>query len=366
MAQVSALRDAPVLVTNLHRRYAGVSATVRALVPLQQRHQPTAVLDRGGLGLAGTVGLGDLLRHGWRPPPGHATRIWHARRSGELALGLALRHVLRQPWKFVYTSPSPRRHGWLWRTIINRSDAIIAVTERAASFLDWHTKVVPHGVDTEVFAPPPDKRAAWREGGLPGEFGIGIFGRIRRSKGTDLFVDAMCEVLPRHPRFTAVITGLCQREDEGFRDGLVERVRAAGLGSRVHFLGDLSTEEIRLWYRRVALCVAPPRSEGFGLTPLEAMASGAAAVTSREGFFPSLIVPGTNGQIVDTGDGSALARAVEELIGDPEQLLALGRRAREHVVARHSIEVEVEGIQAVYRELARGGPGGVGAHRPRR
>lgn len=349
----SPLRDAPVVVTNLHLRYAGVAATVRALVPRQRARQTVAVLDLGRLGLPDTIGFGELLLHGWRRPPGLRHRIWHARRAGEMALGLFLRHVLRQPWKLVYTSPSPRRHGWLWRSLVNGADAIIAVTDRAASFLDWHTTVIPHGVDTDVFRPPDDKLAAWREGGLPGRYGIGMFGRIRHSKGTDLFVEAMCAVLPRHPEFTAIVTGLCKPSDQAFLDELKAKVRSAGLEQRVHFLGDLSDADILRWYRRIVLCVAPARSEGFGLTPLEAMASGAAAVTSREGCFPALMVPGSNGDIVDTGDGRALTEAIDRLLSDPAGLLEMGKHARAHVVEHFSIESEVSRIQVVYDTLLR-------------
>ena len=348
MSNESPLRAATIVVTNLHRRYAGVSATVRALVPRQRARRRVALFDRGGLGLTDTIGWRDLLRWGWTPPAPARHRIWHARRAGELFVGLVLRHVLRQPWRFVYTSPSPRRHGVLWRLVVNRADAIIAVTENAASFLDRHTAVVPHGVDTEEFHPPDDKVDAWREGGLPGRHGIGAFGRIRASKGTDLFVRALCAVLPRHPDFTAIVTGLCKAADQPFKDELDRQIRAAGLEDRIVFLGDLTDAEIKAWYRRVVLCVAPSRSEGFGLTPLEAMASGAAAVTSREGCWPQIIVPGTNGEIVDTGDAGALAEAVERLIADPNALLELGRRAREYAVQHHSIEVEVDRIHEVY------------------
>jgi len=357
MSSPSALSDAPVLVVNLHRRFAGVSATILALVPVQQRERRIAVLDRGELGLSGNVSLRDIFRHGWRPPGGHAHRVWHARRAGDLALGLLFARVLRQPWRFVYTSPSPRRHGVVWRTIVNCADAIIAVSPKAASFLDRHTTVVPHGVDTDAFRPPADKCAAWQESGLPGRYGIGVFGRIRPDKGTDLFVDAMCRLLPRHPEFTAVISGFCKPSDQAFRDDLERRIREARLEDRIVFLGDLSDSDIKLWYRRVSLCVAPSRSEGFGLTPLEAMASGAAAVASREGAFPQMIVPGQNGALFDTGDRDALIAALEPLLADPEALLAKGSWARDHVVAQHAIALEVAGIHAVYDALLAGRDG---------
>ena len=158
----------------------------------------------------------------------------------------------------------------------------------------------------------------------------------------------MCEVLPRFPDFTAVITGLCKPSHHDFRDGLLRQVENAGLKDRIVFLGDLEFDDIKRWYQRVSLCVAVPRSEGFGLTPLEAMASGAAALTSSEGYFPKILVPGMNGDIVPTGDAQALHCALEGLLDDPEALLRMGEQARRYVVENHSITREAEGIHAVY------------------
>ena len=254
------MAQAPILVTNLHRRYTGGSRVVHALVPLLQRDCKVAVLDIGRLGLDDTVSMWDVLRGGWRPPEGYTHRVWHARRDVDMALGLFLKHVLRQPWKLLFTSDSPRYHGKFLQSMMNRMDAVIATSERVTTFIDWHTAIVPHGIDTDDFTPPPDKRTAWKESGLPGKYGIGTFGRIRHSKATDLFVAAMCELLPRYPDFTAVITGYCKESDQEFKDGLVQQIQQAGLEDRIVFLGDLNDAEIKLWYRRIVLCAAPSRS----------------------------------------------------------------------------------------------------------
>lgn len=349
---VGSLRDADILVVNLHPRYSGVSATMHALVPVQQRERAVVVLDRGGMELPGTIGFLEVLRHGWTPPPNRRWRIWHARRAGDLLLGLLLGKVLRQPWRHVYTSPSPRRHGLVWRSIVNRADAVIAVTERAASFLDRHHAVVGHGVDVDSFRPPLDKRVAWRECGLPGELGIGVFGRIRPNKGTHVYVEAMCRLLPERPAFCAVVAGACLPGDSGYLRQMKERIAAAGLEDRIVFLGDLRPDDIKLWYQRVAICVAPSFSEGFGLTPLEAMASGAAVVATKAGAYSTMVRPGVDGHLVEAGEPEQLLAALASMTESSEELLAMGRRAREQVVARHSIEREVEGIHAVYDSLS--------------
>ena len=150
---MTSLPLADVVVANIHRRYTGVSATVRALMPHLRAQRQVDLFDTGRLELGGEISFFTLLRWGWSHPSEGRYRIWHARRDVEILLGVFLRSVLRQPWKVVFTSAAPKRHGPVLRWIINRSDAIIATSAKAASFLDWHTVVIHHGVDTNWFLP---------------------------------------------------------------------------------------------------------------------------------------------------------------------------------------------------------------------
>ncbi len=343
-----------IVVANQHFRFTGVSATVAALVPHMQEQRAVALLDLGGLDLPDTRSFWDILRQGWSRPERGTHRIWHARRDVEMLTGLLLKWALWQKWRLVFTSAAPKRHGWFLRWLIGRMDAVIATSKRAAGFLDWYSVVINHGVDTDDFTPPPDKLVAFAEGGLPGRYGIGCFGRIRPSKGTDLFVAAMMELLPEYPDFSAFLTGLTQQEDREFRARLEQKIAEAGLAERIVFLGDLEAAAIRDWYRRCAICVAASRIEGFGLTPMEAMASGAVAVCSGAGFWPELIKQGVPGGLFETGDGAALVAALRPFLDDPERTLALGEKARAYVVRTHSIRGEADAIMDLYAALQEG------------
>src|SRR5882757_403403 len=98
--------------------------------------------------------------------------------------------------------PPTASRGW-----VRQMDAIIATSAISASFLKRDATVVMHGVDTDAYAPPADRAAAFAQGGLPGRYAIGCFGRVRAQKGSDVFVDAMCRLLPRYPDFSAVMVG---------------------------------------------------------------------------------------------------------------------------------------------------------------
>src|SRR6202035_144213 len=96
--------------------------------------------------------------------------------------------ALGWPLKLVFTSAAQRHHTWITRWLIARTDAIIATSDLSASYLKRTATVIPHGVDTEIYAPPSHRAAAFAESGLPGRYAIGCFGRVRAQKGSDVFV----------------------------------------------------------------------------------------------------------------------------------------------------------------------------------
>lgn len=343
---------------NLHLRWSGVTSTIATLVPLQR----AAGLSVASIGpnLPSSVPrttVKAILHGGWRPPPGRRYRIWHARRNDEMIAGLLLRDVLRQPWRLVFTSAALRDHKPLTKALIRQMDAVIATSEAAASYLDVPATVIHHGVDMTRYVPAKNRREAWAETGLPGTRGIGVFGRVRHNKGTDLFVEAMISLLPRYPDVTAVITGLMAPEDLAFVNSLEQRISSSGLGARIRLLGVRPTDEMPLWFRRVSVYVAPQRWEGFGLTPLEAMASGTAVVATRTGAAPLLVADGETGRLVPPGDLDALIAAIEPLLADDRLAEQMGTAGRAKAVAQHDVSREVAAIRTVYDHLwAQGHP----------
>ncbi|MFX9962113.1 glycosyltransferase, partial [Acinetobacter baumannii] len=89
------------------------------------------------------------------------------------------------------------------------------------------------------------------EAGLPGRYAVGCFGRVRAQKGSDVFVDAMCRLLPRYPDFTAVMVGAIVPEQKAFANDLKQRIAAAGLQSRIVITGELAIADVQRWYRRL-------------------------------------------------------------------------------------------------------------------
>src|SRR6202521_1430206 len=227
------------IVPNLHRRYSGVTATNRMVAPKLAQLFRAAWLGPDAPDGIARIGIADLAKLWRRRTP----LIWHARRNNEMIVGVLLRS-LGWPLKLVFTSAAQRHHSWITRWLIRRMDAIIATNDISASFLKVPATVIAHGVDTDAYAPPASRAAAFAEAGLPGRYAIGCFGRVRAQKGSDVFVDAMCRLLPRYPDFTAVLVGAITPERVAFANDLRKRIEAADLQSRIVITGELAIEEV--------------------------------------------------------------------------------------------------------------------------
>jgi mannosyltransferase len=342
------LRELAVVIPNLHRRYSGVTATNRLVAPRIAERMAAAWLGTDAPEGIARLSLRALMR--LRGAAGSQPRVWHARRNNEMLAGLLLRS-LGWPFRLVFTSAAQRRHSWLTRSLIARMDAVIATGPASAAYLQRPATVILHGIDTALYAPPDDRGAAFAESALPGKYGIGCFGRVRAQKGTDVFVEAMCALLPKYPDFTAVIVGPITLEQRAFAESLRARVAAAGLSARVRFLGELPIAEVPAWYRRISIYAFTSRNEGFGLTLIEAMAAGTAVVASRAGAAETIIRDGEDGVLVPPGDAAALVAALEPLMREPDRAAALGRNARARALAQFGIDAEVERIVGVYRQV---------------
>ena len=338
-------------VTNFNRNFTGVSATAANVIRQQVK---TRDLKLVGVPLPGcpdpiTVAQARALtRTGDHDKP---FAIWHVRRNTEMRAALWARDVLRLPLKTVFTSAAQRRHSAFPRWLISRMDAVIATTERAAEFVPHVRAVVPHGVDCDLFAPAPDRAAAWAELGYGGTMGIATIGRVRPEKGTDLFVDAMIRLLPDLPGAVALVVGRAGREHQKFLVDLKLRVVEAGLGGRIQFTDEIPAVELPALMRGLSLVMQLPRYEGYGMVPLEGMASGVPFIGAQAGYYEAFSSQGRSGQVVPVEHWRNAADAALALLGDAERYTAMALAAREIAETSFGAATEAAGIEAVYQEL---------------
>ena len=338
-----------VIVPNLKRRLSGVTATIVRLLPLQARSINIAAFGFGLPDALPRISLRQLLF----PPqkPQNPWRVWHARRNTEMLLGLCLKHLLRQKFKLLFTSASQRVHTRYTRFLISQMDAVVAVSAKTQSYLKRPSTIIMHGIDADAFQPPADRAALRQKLGLPAGLLIGCFGRIRHQKGTDVFVDAMLETLPRFPNATAILLGRAAVQHIPYLRRLQRKIAQRGLAKRILFFREVSVRQTAQWYQSLDLFVAPQRWEGFGLTPLEAMSCGVPVIATKVGAFEEIIQENQTGLLVVPGRAAELSQAVKNALSDPDRLKIWSENARCRILKHFRLQTEAQALNHLYRHL---------------
>jgi mannosyltransferase len=334
----------PLILGNSSKRFSGVTSTMLQTLPGVRKLMPLSVLGKHHLpDDVPTLTFRQLIELR------DQTRLFHARRNDEMIQALAARR-LGARIKIVFTSTAQRHHTRFTRWLMSKMDGIITTSNAADSYLHPPADVIiPHGVDLERYQPPENRPEAWKALGLPGEFGIGIFGRIRPSKGIDLLVEAAIPVLQENPKPTIVIVGETTPKFRDYEQKLQRQIKEAGLAERIIFHGKRPGSELPGLFQGMTAVAALSRNEGFGLTVLEAMAAGCAVLASHAGAWQDIISEGVHGHLVPCDDVSATRSALKKLLA--ADLEKMSRTNRRHIEDHYSVEREARALVDYYRSV---------------
>jgi len=172
----------------------------------------------------------------------------------------------------------------------------------------------------------------------PGEVLFGVFGRLQRWKGQDVFVSAAIEVARARPgsRFVVVGGSVFGLEPEFFAS-LRQRVRERGLDDQITFTG-FRTDVPRLMAACDVVCHTSRVPEPFGLVLIEAMMLGRPVIATRGGGPSEVIASEDLGVLVTPDDPAALAAEMIRLFDDRARREAIGAASAAHVRANFGIE----------------------------
>lgn len=335
------------ILGNSNKRFSGVTSTLLQTLPEVRKLMPLAVLgkhhlpeDTPVITFRELVALRD------------ETRLFHARRNDEMIQALAARK-LGAKLKIVFTSTAQRHHSRFTRWLMSQMDAIITTCSAAHSYLETPADIViPHGIDLARFQPPADKKSAWQALGFPGDFGIGIFGRVRPSKGIDILIEAAIPLLKKDPAPTIVIVGETTPKFRDYHAKIQNQIDEAGLSKRIIFHGKRPGAELPALFQGMSLVAALSRNEGFGLTVLEAMASGCAVLASHAGAWQDIITVGVHGLTVPCDDVPATRKALQTLL--KADLAEMGSAGRLEVQQHYTTQKEAAALVDFYQKTLAG------------
>ena len=201
--------------------------------------------------------------------------------------------------------------------------------------------VVPNGVRPPPSDGPGTDAATGRALAGTDRYVVAI-GTVEPRKDLPLLVDAFTRLAPTT---TLVIAGA----DGWGADALTEAIARSSARERIVRLGWVSDEQRVALLRGAAATVFPSIYEGFGLPPLDAMATDTPVIATAAGAVPEVV--GDAARLVPTGDADALAAAIDEVLTDPDLADELRQRGRERV-ARFDWDDTADRLVELYRRLA--------------
>ena len=297
----------------------------------------------------------DLVHLNDSPP---VPAAWLSRRAGEPVV-----------WHLRSAPPSEgrdRRSRLLRRAFLRYGSVLVAINDDVARLWDVPAVVIPNAVDLARFH-PGGTRAARAATGLPLDRPVvAYFGYIYPSKGFREFVAAASLIRERGIAATYLVVGGGVRGEAFFQSllgralelaGLAhdheaearELVRKAGLQESFRFLA--FTHETAELYRATDVLVAPSQGPEIGRPLLEGAASGVAVVGTGTRTGGGILEPGETTVFADDSRAESIARAVIELLDDPERRQAIGSAAREHATRMFDPAENARSVERIYDGL---------------
>ncbi len=204
---------------------------------------------------------------------------------------------------------------------------------------------IANGIDAALPALQPLSPAL--AAAISGKQVILSLGRLSPEKGLDLLLRAFAGVSPTYPQALLVIAG-----EGGLGPSLRELAMQFGIVSNVHFAGYVAAADSLL--AAVRVLAQPSWTEGMPMTVLEAMRRGTPVIATRVGSLPQLLDAREGepaaGVLLAPGDEEALAAAIDQVLGSPQQAVMLGQQAQQRFNAHYSATAMAERYLAFYHQ----------------
>ncbi|MEO8042943.1 MAG: glycosyltransferase, partial [Acidobacteriota bacterium] len=219
-------------------------------------------------------------------------------------------HASWTPWMDNY--PKVHRQA-VWAA--ERSALHIAVSRFARQTIAYYTgdsnklRIVPNGVDVEVFTPRTN-------GDRMDPNQILYVGFMRHVKGVDVLLKAMQRLVKRNSKLKLVLVGGgIYRHSQAQESDLHAMARELGIEKNVSFVGIKTPSEVASYMRQSAVLVLPSRTETFGAVLVEALACGTPVVATTCGGTVD-IVDDSVGRLVPKENPDKLAKAIFEVVSE--------------------------------------------------
>jgi glycosyltransferase involved in cell wall biosynthesis len=275
------------------------------------------------------------------------THQYVANLYGRIASWLARSSIAVPTFHVLYDSPKMHRRifnhllSYGTDTMVGVSNAVAHDIKRYDRVSKRKIKVIYNGIDIQYFDRHISKEEARKLFNLPPDgLIIGSVGRVTEQKGHRYLIEAAAKLKNNY----VVIAG------DGPLAGELKRL-ADGLNINFIFLGELSYDQIPKLLHAIDIFCFPSLWEGFGISLVEAMASGLPIVASD--IPPHREVIGDAGILVPVGNESALADKLKNLIADVSLRESLGKKAKDRA-NNFSVDNTANAYNELFTRLLKG------------
>ena len=186
-------------------------------------------------------------------------------------------------------------------------------------------EVIHNGVDTDAFSSVHACAGLRARYAGPSQSLVVSVGRLVGWKGIHVVINAIASL----PTLVYLIVGT--GPEEGELKMLASRL---GVSERVIFVGRVAHEDLPQLLAQCDVFVQPSvGEEAFGISVIEAMASGVPVIASDNGGLPEIVENGVTGLLLRPGDTAAWRRGLADLADDPPRARRMGAAARQRAVA---------------------------------
>ncbi|MDQ1720305.1 MAG: hypothetical protein QOI26_39 [Pseudonocardiales bacterium] len=260
---------------------------------------------------------------------------------------------VKRRWQGSSDTSPPERIG-AERLIARNADLVIATCTdevqelRPMGVTRDRVEIVPCGVDPDLFTPAGWGKQPGSDPNRPAR--LLILGRLVPRKGV---ADAIAALAQLPDAELLVVGGPAADQLAGDEESrrLLALAADHGVSDRVRLLGRQPHAELPGIMRGCDLLLAVPWYEPFGITPLEAMATGLPVVATAVGGLRDTVLDGITGRLVPPRRPQLLAQAVREVLADRPRRLAMGQAGRDRVLARYGWSSVAEQTEACYRSV---------------
>jgi glycosyltransferase involved in cell wall biosynthesis len=257
-------------------------------------------------------------------------------------------HGLPQPWlepllmyKIAYTI----EHGLLC-FVASQSSVVVAVSNYVKEMLKKRygvdSEVIYHGIDADRFKPENKIQSRRELGYKETDFIVLFVGKMHPYKDPLTLIKAISVAVKKNANLHLVMIG-----DGELYTEVEKEISKLNLSSHVRLFRRVDDQTLEMLYDAADMFVLPSVNEAFGMTLLEAMASGLPVIASNSGACPEVV--GNAGIIFNQGDHRDLAEKIMELFHDEELSKKLARASLKRAKETFSWEDKIHHYFRLYK-----------------